>query len=340
MIYDLPLTIPGWAYPEIDFEQNKIHKQNLESLTSLEKKLNYYNSNICSLSVYSMQEQIYFEWGNPDQVIKIFCNCSNCRKLPDFNFNDEKIYFRLRDKEVKRIVKAIDSKATYKDKLDFIFNTKGYNPDHTINIYSNITFDPSKNIDREMYLKKPVSLIPTTKDQKGIYNEFGKAAFDNDYKNGKEFSEYYNGFDFEKEKARLNISIQKPDADVTTFLQLLKNQIERHFNYPACNEIGEKENQKHIIKQINKNLIENYGHIPFMFSKMAMGISIDFNKNVLNTRTFLELAHTEQVVKFYNYVKDLIERKGQLASSPNQLEQKKEQKDIIETIIERTWKIH
>lgn len=97
-IYDLQLTVHGWIYPETNFAQNKIHKQKLESLTSLEKKLNYYNLNICSLSVYSMQEQIYFEWGNPDQVIKNFCNCSNCRKLPDFNWNDEKIYFRLRDK--------------------------------------------------------------------------------------------------------------------------------------------------------------------------------------------------------------------------------------------------
>ncbi|MEO8853518.1 MAG: hypothetical protein ABI359_07045 [Ginsengibacter sp.] len=308
-IYELRLTVPGWVYAETDFKQNKIHKKKLESLTGIEQKLNYFNSNICSLSTYTMETQIYFEWGNPDQVIKVFCNCNNCRKLPDFNINDEKTYFRLRDKEVKRIVKAIDSKATYKAKLDFILSTKGYHPDHTINVYPNISFDPSKDSDREMFFKKPViSLRPVTKEEKEIYNGFVKAAFENHYKIGNEFSEYYNGFDFEKEKARLNFSLAK-GIEPGNLLQYLKNKIETHFEYPACIEDEEKKSEMHILKDIYKNKVESYGYIPFMFSKMAGGIPISFDENILNPRTFLELTHTEQIVKFYRYVKDLIEGK-------------------------------
>lgn len=63
----------------------------LESITDFIEKLIYHNENIQSLSTYGMDGQIYFEWGSPNQKIKIYCGCKKCRALSDFNH--ELIFF-------------------------------------------------------------------------------------------------------------------------------------------------------------------------------------------------------------------------------------------------------
>ncbi len=96
MIYELPLTLPIGSFREID-ESRKLVKEKLESIISFEKRLLYYNNEVRSLATYDKQGgQLYYEWGLPDQKIKVFCNCNNCRSKADFDKKQETIYQTVR----------------------------------------------------------------------------------------------------------------------------------------------------------------------------------------------------------------------------------------------------
>ena len=53
-IYELPLKQPIYDAKQIDVEGNLNKKESLESITDFEKRLEYYNKNICSLSKFNM----------------------------------------------------------------------------------------------------------------------------------------------------------------------------------------------------------------------------------------------------------------------------------------------
>lgn len=302
MIYDLPLTQPIGSFSHIDFEANKVIKEKLESIEKFEIRLDYYNQNIRSLSTFSMEAKIYFEWENPDQRLKIYCGCPSCRALPDFNAEHEQIFFKQRASEVERMVGGINSCGSYREKLAFLFKTKGYIPDRTPKIFANLPFTGNGNPDSEMWLTQPViDLLPTTKEERIIYNDFVKLDFDKEYKEGKAFSKAYNCFDFKKEKKRFEATL-KNAIEPLKLIEYLINKIEKHFGYPENINAEYKEN--YITKKINKQF-EEHGLVTNWFTKMVLGVPIDLNEHVLDTYSLMQHTHVEQVFKFYKYLKGL-----------------------------------
>lgn len=303
MIYNLPLLQPIGSFKSIDLDKTKQLKEKLESIVGFEKLLSYYNENICSLSTFSMDGNIYFEWGNPNQNMKIYCGCKKCRSLPEFKLKNEQIFFILRAKEVNRLVTGISNAATYHEKLEFLFNNKGYTPDHTPQVFKNIPFDGNKKPDFEIWDTVPiVDLVPTTQEGRETYNQFVRKEFDKVYKNGDEFSKAYKGFDFKKEKERLHSAL-KNGIDSLPFLQLIKKEIEGHFNYPNSAEV--KEN--YITKKINEK-IDSESVCRDLFTKMVWGIENDLNRIVLNSHELLSYTHISEIVLYYKYVNELINK--------------------------------
>ena len=234
MIYDLQLNFENGIFHAIDFDEDERIKNELEKITSFEKRLIYYNKNVQSLAVQSKDVQIYFEWHSDKPAIKIYCARPNCRNEKDFP-EREKIFLRLRAKEVRLIANAINKIATYKEKLQFIFDIKGFYPDRIPVIYPNLPYD------EPMYLAKPIiDLRPKNRDETIIYNEFVKAEFDKIAYDENGFSKQYKYFDFEKEKELLNNSLK---IDPDTVLQHVKKEIETNFNYPKCFELERKGNK-------------------------------------------------------------------------------------------------
>ncbi len=301
-IYELPLKQSIGNFKGIESERNLSIKENLEGIPDFEKKLEYYNKNICSLSKYSMAGSIYFEWGNPDQKIKIYCGCQACRKTTDFSEEQEQIYFKLRNKEVKRIVKAIAAAKTYKDKLQVIFSIKGYFPDVPPALYANIPFDPAKDPDTALYFTEPIiDLKPKTKEQITIYNQFVKLEFDRIYREHSGFSKNYKCFDSEKEIERLTVTLKK-SLDPHNLLLYIRSIIFKHFNYPQCLQL--KEESIHV-KQLNGQLNQmSLGYS--LFPKLVLGEEIDLNRIVLDEQELLRYTHVSEIVKYYGYVEGKI----------------------------------
>lgn len=298
MIYELPLTLPIGSFRQND-ESRKLVKEKLESIISFEKRLLYYNNEIRSLATYEKQgAQIYYEWGLPDQQIKVFCNCNNCRKKPDFDDRQETIYQKVRTKEIERLIKGICSKETYKDKLTFLFSTKGFYTHRTPAIWDNHREEPL------------IDLRPGTKEETTVLNQFVIADFEKEYKDGKGFSKAYNGFDFEKERQRLNERLNNTATDKTQLLQYIKTTIEKHFGYPETLHTNSREMQinRHILQQIDRQL-EQLGYIDNLFAKLCFGETIDLlNITGLDSSSLLNYTHVSEIFKYYQYVKQMIEQ--------------------------------
>lgn len=303
-MYELNLGIKKYGiydlFPITDFRDNKSVKNELEKITDFEHRLIYYNKNVKSLSIYFHEVQIDYEWHYDKPKIKIYCNSKNFEAEKDFP-EQEKIFLRLRAKEVKRIIKELEKAPTYKDKLQFIFSVKGYYPDRVPEIYPNMAKT------EPLYLAKAIiDLHPTNEAERTIYNEFVIAEFNKIAKDENGFTKHYFGFDFEKEKKRLDTTLKK-SFDRERLLNLIKNKIEKRFNYPECLDIEEKEKNKHIIKDINKN-IDSRTICRNIFTKLVLGIPIDINRIVLDTQEFKDYTHYTEIFKFYRYVNDLIDK--------------------------------
>lgn len=290
-LYELPIRFMGGnSYPKIDVDANLKIKETLESISDFKKKLIYYNQNICSLSVYKMQPDIYYIWGNPDQLLKIFCSCQKCRKEPDFNTEHEKIYLSLRDKEVKRLVKGIADSVTYKDKIQYLFATKGYENSNRFTVHANVPLISTKQVNIEMFVDKPViDLTPRETEERIIYNEYVKTKFDREYKVGARFTDKYNCFSFIKEKERLEEILRK-SADQLKLLEYCKSDIENYFHY----ENGRDSTSKIVTRQ---SKIEDV-----MFARMVLGIDFDFNESKLNSYILFRYYHISEVAKFYKFL--------------------------------------
>ncbi len=299
MIYELKLDQPVHRFSFIDIEENKRVKEKLESFTDFEKKLQYYNINIHTLSFFSMQPQIYFEI-TPEDVYKVYCGCNNCRKLPDFSLEEEQIYIRLRAKEVKRLVTAINASKNYKEKLHVFLNTNGYHLGGTLEIYDNVEIDTEMDPERKMYALDPaIDLRPKNRAEISAYNEFVKQDFKKKYRTDLGFSEHYLCFDFEKQKARLERTLSN-SVDPHNLILYCKNYIESYFKYPES--LKQEPEPNHIIKSINEQLKRTgwLGH--HLFAKIVLGVEIDLDETILDEEELLRYTHTYQIVKFYKYL--------------------------------------
>lgn len=304
MIYDLKLTLPIGSFVTYDTEKRKAVKNNLESITSFEKRLSYYNDEVRSLATYEKQgAQIYYEWGNPDQNLKVFCNCNNCRSEPDYDIKQEKVYQKVRAKEIARLKAGIEQAETYKDKLSFLFNTKGFIPDHTPAVWD------------DHNQQQVISLHPESKEERAVYNQFVIEDFEREYKSGKGFSKSYNGFDFEKEKERLNKRLSNIDkADKIILLQYIRATIESEFGYPESlhTDSRNKHINSHVLQQIDRQL-QQMGHIHNLFARLCLDEEIDLlTITGLDSYLLLKFTHTSEVHKYYQYVKRLIEQPDKL----------------------------
>lgn len=297
MIYELPLDVCSPSFPKIEIEKNKVIKKNLEEISDFKTRLEYYNNNIQSLSLSNMAGHIYFEWGLPDQRIKIYCGCKDCRKTDDFSTENESIYFSMRNKEVTRIHSAIKKGKSYKEKLKILFGVKGFFPHLSPKVYANSSYDPLKDSDSIFYSKGPlIDLAPESKEQIAVYNEFVKAEFDKKYRNSNSYSEEYKCFNCEKEIERINLALIN-SIDPHNLLLYCRGAIYKHFDYPNCLNKTENRQVQDINIQLNRITLGL-----FLFPKMMLGVEIDLNKIVLDEHELLRYTHISEIVKFCKFL--------------------------------------
>lgn len=310
-MYDLPLEPVFGSFRSIDCESNGEIKDRIEAIQSFEGKLKFYNNYVRSLSAYSMDARIYLEWDRPDNCLKIYCGCATCRKQTDFDPKKEQTFLELRAKEVERLRKAVDKQKGYQEKLNAVFETKGFHPYNTPPIiHPNVPYDGTTNIDLDLHHTKPViDLWPGTKEERIIYNDFVRAAFDRKYRTASGFSLTYKSFDFEKEKRRFEKAAGEAKVQDGRLREYLISKIEKHFDYPACIEAQDKETD--IQKSIRKNL-EECGIVKYLFCKLVCGVPVDLDENVLNETALMHYVHFFELVKFYAYLKQCADNmKGQ-----------------------------
>lgn len=301
MIYKLPLKEPIGQFRKIDVEKNSNLKRRLEEISDFKKRLEWFNQNICSLATYTTNPEVYFEWGNPDQYLKLYCECTDCEKQSDFP-KKQSVYLQMRETEVAKLVQILKQKTTYKSKLQALFKRKGFFPGNTLAIYQNDAIINAMAI----YNKKPIiDLQPKNKQQRIIYNEFVKANFEQTYKTKSGFSDRYCGFDFQKEKERLNATLNKA-IEPKKLLEYCIQQIEAHFNYPKCLEAEKDENQ--IAKEIQQQLSKSTFLGTNVFAKLLLGIEIDLDGIILDEHELLRYTHLVEIVKFYKVLLEEISK--------------------------------
>lgn len=301
-MYDLPLEPVFGSFRSIDCESNREIKGRIEAIQSFEGKLKFYNNHVRSLSAYGMDAQIYLELDRPNNCLKIYCGCATCRKQTDFDPKKEQTFLELRAKEIERLRKAVDKHKGYHEKLNAVFETKGFHPFNTPPvIHPNVPYDGTTNIDLDLHHTKPViDLWPDTKEERIIYNDFVRAAFDSKYRTAIGFSQAYKDFDFEKEKQRFEKAADEAKVQDGRLREYLISEIERHFDYPACIEAQDKETD--IQKSIRENLAE-CGIVPHLFPKLVCGVPVDLDESVLNEIALMRYVHFSELVKFYAYLK-------------------------------------
>ncbi|MEO6669287.1 MAG: hypothetical protein ABIN36_07415 [Ferruginibacter sp.] len=304
-LYDLQLIYPIGTFRDASNEKNLIYKKNLDNIPDFEKKLEYFNKNICSLSVFTMAGQIYWDWQSPGEKMKIYCGCFNCRKTGDFSADHQQIYFKLRDKEVKRITKKLRAAKTYKDKLQFLFTVEGYNPNTLRQVYENIPYDPVKNPDTAFFSSIPVfDPSPETKDQIAEYNEFVWAAFDKKYKDISGFTKQYKAFNADYEIERLTAQLKR-SLDPHNLLLHIRNIIFTFFKYPQCLTLKEESQN---VKYANDQL-EQMSFGQSLFPKMFLGNEIDLNRFVLDESNLMHYTHVSEIIKYYRFLESRIQER-------------------------------
>jgi len=300
-MYDLPLEERIGHFVDVDLESKERIKNKLEGFTSFEEKLVYYNQQVCSLSAFGMEGSLIFEWGNNlDDVTRLYCGCSICRKRKEFDPKEEKVYFKLRAREVSRLQKLIGKAKTYQDKITALFATKGYSPEQSLQVYANVPFSGKARADWDLFDATPaIDLLPGSHEERIIFNDFVIAFFNKKFKEGDDFSSAYQGFDFKKERSRFEKTAGKA-IDPTKLKDYLVGKIEEHFDYPNC--IHAEDNANYIQKAIDENLASS-GLVPNLFPKLALGLDIDFSQYRLNEYALLHYTYIEEIVKFYRYIK-------------------------------------
>lgn len=297
-IYELQLdSFNGISFDNgTDPDEQMVKK--LLSIKDLRKKIDYYNKNIESLSACGMAGQIYVD--NGTRRIKIYCGCKDCRVRDNFNPEHEKVFWELKSKEVDRLKKAIHKQKSYKEKLGVLLSTKGYQLTGRFRVYPNVDVDLSKEEKWEIIEHQPViDLTPNTKQEIKIYNEYVRSAFEKKYLKDGEFTEFYYGFRFKKEKERFERALSN-SMEPKELIEYVKSLIDKKFDYPNC--IYGEDKQSETLKEVNRHLEEN-GFLKNLFPRMVLGIEIDLDKYPVNNHTLWEYTHISEVVKFYDYLR-------------------------------------
>ena len=281
---------------------NIVHKSKLENAKSLKARLEYYNTNIRSLTMYNMDGQISFEWRMPNEEIKVYCGCDRCKKAGLYSRENEVIYLKLRDKEVKRIVKAVEEKESYKEKLQFLLDVKGYSFEHLIVFAVNeeAVANGACYIDDTL-----VNLEPKTNEEIIAFNELVHQAFDKVFKNENGFTEKYLGFRYDVERKRLDTILQKA-LDPHLVVADLQKQIEARFDYPEKLIEMPLPNQPHI-NRLNEQILIHQRMLGFnttnFFVQMANGLDVDLNTMKLSFHTLKRYYHEIEIFNFYKYLR-------------------------------------
>lgn len=300
MIYPLKLILP----PEPDDQPNPKSTQilaKLESYNNLEERLIYYNNEVKSLAAFHKDDTGIFYWSD-NTKFKVFCKCEKCKLEPGFE-SQENVYQKVRSKEVERLLSGIHSLNSYKEKLSFLFNTKGFHPDYTPAIYVETQNKPLEHLGAK------------TKAEVEIYNNYVIEAFERKYRIDGCLNDNYPGFHFENEKVRIDNQLDKiPNkSNRDDLLNLVLSEIENHYNYnprqqPTTNS--------------NSDLTSTLKYLDFgsksediWFQKMIFGIEIDLNVQMIGVNSILRHTHISEIAKFYQYIKGLIN--GHKAPKPS-----------------------
>ncbi len=303
MIYELPLE-QCFLHPADDSLQKAKRNQDfLKNHGGLAERLTFYNENVCSLAKLSVENRIRMRVGTPRDEVEIYSGRKNCQKSAKDLLQNTRIFLTVRQNEVQRIISGVNRARDYREKLRFLFKTKGFVPDQTPRIYPNYDLEKNsvKDLDDLEDMKPLIDLVPTSDEERAIYNDFVREEFDRNYRTERGFSEKYKNFDFENERKRLDMALRNA-IDPQRLIEYLIKRIEKRFNYPE--EIHAEGMKNHIQKKVEARLQED-GVIISGFTKMVLGVPIDLDKHLLNSFSYAQFIHVSEIVKFYRYLKEL-----------------------------------
>ena len=282
------------------------HWERVKSLRSIKNKLIYINENICSLSKYNINGQIFFD-DNSGTRKRVYCGCQAHRTRPDFNPNHEKIYLALRKREVKRIVAEISKINDYKGKLKFLHNLMGYN------LYSLKIFDcplyKDEDLKKEDIFEAPIiDLTPKTEIEILEYNEYLEKAYLFIMKDSNGFTSAYKDFNFEKEKRQLLEEL--PELNPIIPIEDYLNKIEEYTDYPARkDEVLNKYDYLPFHKVDNTYLRGKYIFRQLAYNKeSALKNKLCLNSKQLDIMALKQIIHAKEIFKFYKFLKVLQNR--------------------------------
>lgn len=306
MVQILPLELPvAGGFSCINFDVRAKVKAVLESLPSLAERLEWYNANVRSLSLCNVQKPIKYCWGSKGETLTVYEGCDGYRNR-NGDHNHFGIFKIQKEREVSRLIESLAEAQDYAAKLKILFSTKGYSPYIEPVLYGNEN-EPTLEILPEIIDKikagtffetnNPIiDLRPETVDETEemyndvravikaktiIYNGFVQSAFDNLYRQGEAFTEFYDGFDYVKEKGILESILSKhrnPQKEILRQKAIIETNYNYSPNYSANNE-------------------------PLTtFEILADGLDIDLGARVLNQWDILEHTHIGEIVKYYRHL--------------------------------------
>lgn len=288
-------------------------------ITDIRKRLQYYNEHVKSLTDHATVAQMYID--DVDQSYKVFCNCNDCEKLPDYNPDDELIYLEERAKEFNRIKTAIDNCNSYFDKLNCLFTIKAGRIDlDRLQIWQNVPLDRHDPEWRRNYLDTTpqINLDPKTPDEIESHNLLIKEHLLHSISVQGQYTHPYDNFVVTHAKA----AFEKKFIKAINPGQLIDEQIakiEKHFNYPELSEYHKIFNGNNI--GINQSSLFNF---------LAKGNDFDYSEGKLYVYHLSQIIHVEQILEFYKYLLNL---RSQTLVTPT--------KDFSEDEIKmQTWEYH
>lgn len=307
MDYPIKLNRPGVN----DFHSlDEQIKNDFEKINSFEERLDFYNNNIKSLAHHLLDGQIYVRNGESrSERIRLYCACTTCKRQGNFYPIEEPIFLFKREKEVNRIVDKINSLPFYKDKLEFYYQIKGSSLAYDPIIYSNIPI--LNNNYNEVHNQNPViDLRPSTTEEKTQFSIFIRKEFELKYTHNGKFNEKYNGFDFIKEREKL-LKILKQAVHPQLTVRAIISKIENYFDFSA-----------HSPKQ-PLNYLPGYLSDRDLFYRMCLGLEVPIEKMYLKEHDILTYTHVSEIIKFYKFLFELLNKSDYNFAEISELENDK-----------------
>lgn len=215
----LPLIFKSYdPEPDISLQAETIYREytDLLALPSLKEKLEYFNTNICSLAL----EGKYVEYNKGPEKIKIYhaypCVCGFSTE------EDKKVFELIRDKELERLTTELGKYSTYKEKLSYLITQPGFNLERVIIIDD---LDAAPIID--------LSPDGSSAERMAAFNDVSKADFEKNY-----FPKQYRNLLLSKEKELIDAQLKEamnPNYDLKSYIK----QIENYTGYNPSDESGQ-----------------------------------------------------------------------------------------------------